>query len=214
MVRYAEQQSEWRKEGEERVGSQRWIWSHNNKGTCGDTSWRPATGVTSQSGMFLEPLHFIYNRAPATEMVYWHEEELFLVSLLLSFILSQDQTWKRQATLGKGNHPRTSDHLCSLQSLCLLRFQTVLPSQSIISLYSQCVMDSSLFKVKNNPLYSFISSPHFFFYSTWLVLIDIFHLHGFHFLLTLWKMRKVTYTKGLGHKDQLRESDRLGCCII
>lgn len=77
---------------------------------------------------------------------------------------------------------------------CLEYFQTMLLSQPVIFPFSQWVTDSSLCKVKNNPLKFFTSSPYYF-YSARLALIDTFHPHGIYFLFTLWKMRKVTYTK-------------------
>lgn len=142
----------------------------------------------------------------------WKSCEPVLSSTPIVILPFSVRMWKCGAPWGKG----TILYLRSLvfTAVPLLTLFSNYAAFPVISLHSQWVMDSSLFKVKNNPLYIFISSPHYFFYSTWLALIDIFHLHGIHFLLTLWKMRKVTSTKELGHKDQLRESDRLCCCII
>lgn len=211
MVRQTEQQSAYRKEDEARVGSPRWIWSHNIKGTCGDARWRPVTGVTSPSGMFLEPLTSFLTRPLLLKwsIDMWQSCEPVLSSTPIVILPVSGQNVKVWAPPGE---TELSPYLRSL----------VLTAVPLLTLFS----NSAAFPVINEWwILLFLKwkiIPHtflyplliIFFYSTWLGLIDIFYLHGIHFLLTLWKMRKVTSTKELGHKDQLRESDRLCCCII
>lgn len=162
MVRQTEQPSASLKEGEERGWSRRRVLSHNRKWTrckmktcdrC-NFSIRHVFGTTN----------FISNKAPAAEMVYWHVEELwsFLSStpiVILPFSGQNVKLW------GPSGELELSPSLRSLvfTAVPLLTLFSNYAAFPVVSLHSQWVTDSSLFKVKNNPLYIFISSPHYFF---------------------------------------------------
>jgi hypothetical protein len=73
----------------------------------------------------------------------------------------------------------------TVESLNLHCFQTVTFSQYIIYLFFS-VNDGNFFFLKwKITLEKFLYPLLVIFYSTWLTLIDIFHPHGIHFLLTL-----------------------------
>lgn len=142
-------------------------------------------------------INIISHRALAAEMAHWPVEELWACTCYYYYC------YFFQWPDVKGGVPPGELAGISVPSCSWLDFlgshsqylQTPLLTQSDISLNSEWVMGSSLFKVKNNSLNISISSQYYFFYSTWLALIDIFHLPEIHFLLHLWKMRKVTYIR-------------------